>query len=78
MSSVILDPPAAEAALNPRCENTGDLFDGRFLHACPMTGKSIDEFDDDIIHCRCYESADFLEVQDNRAVLMDARRAERE
>lgn len=63
-------------ALSPRSEMAGDfLFEGRFLHACPFSSdRVIDEFDDEIIHCRCFDSPEFQEVKDNRAVLMDARR----
>jgi hypothetical protein len=75
-AQVISSAPAvsADTSTSPSLETAGDSFEGRFLHACPMTGKTVDEFDDEIVHCRCYESADFLEVQDNRAVLMDAKR----
>jgi hypothetical protein len=65
---------SAGTSTSPPLETAGDSFEGRFLHACPMTGKTVDEFDNEIIHCRCYESAEFLEVQDNRAVLMDSKR----
>lgn len=63
-------------ALSPRSEAAGDfLFEGRFLHACPFSAdRVIDEFDDEIIHCRCFDTLEILQVQDNRAVLIDARR----
>lgn len=64
-----------ESPVDPRSETGGDIFEGRFLHACPFSnGLTIDEFDNEIIHCRCFDTPEILQVQDNRAVLMDARR----
>jgi hypothetical protein len=52
-----------------------DEFTGRFLHSCPLAdGAVLDEFDNEILKCRCYHTDEFLLAQDNRAVMIDAKR----
>lgn len=54
-------------------------FTGVYLHDCPFAdGAVIDEFDDEIIACRCFHTTPFLQAQDKRALAIDARRASQE
>jgi hypothetical protein len=50
-------------------------YEGVYLHACPQVHLSvIDEHDDEILTCRCYQSRSFLDAQDLQAVVIDLRR----
>lgn len=48
---------------------------GTFLHNCPMSDMLIDEFDSEILSCRCFYSVEFFNAQDARAVALDLLRA---
>lgn len=50
---------------------------GQFLHLCEFAdGRLIDEYDNDILKCRCFESQEFLAAQDKRAVEIDLQRGQ--
>lgn len=43
-------------------------------HECPFVGAQIDEYDDRILECRCFEGRRFFGMQDDIAVSLDATR----
>jgi len=52
---------------------------GQYAHFCEFAGgRLIDEYDNAIIHCRCFDTPEFLAAQDKRAVSLDAKRVPRE
>lgn len=44
-------------------------------HQCPFVGAQVDEYDERILECRCFEGPRFLGMQDSIAVALDAQRA---
>jgi hypothetical protein len=48
--------------------------EGDYLHQCTASDRLIDETCDEFIHCRCFDSAEFLALQDKLAVAIDAKR----
>jgi hypothetical protein len=53
-------------------------FEGIYLHKCPDADFAvIDEHDDEILKCRCFNAQQFLDAQDKRAVAIDVKRGEK-